>query len=344
MASDEETNFQSFIDCNNNIDNNTIYKIMTTRAHDFDLSGDHMFDWIRNLCLSYPHTSVYMSFEHCRVAFSTDSIEDMFRIMEMTMDPILSRRVDNRLDRCVQSLDVLKHMSETYPSFYRLFLNIIYELHPAIKTIRQEIYMELHLLQRVHSTINGVLNLINTYDAYIPKHTLKAETSQRESLAFLALYKNRLADAPRMVAHHHGMLASSLPRNDQSIVDCLGSCFQDIYFLETVVHACNIPSAADKDVYIHYSSMKMMEMLYQSMYARIMDSESWTTVLTDKNDKAILKMHAYLPHPEDFVYMERPWKNVLRRRAARAGTAYVLYASAPLPVNRFMTRKLMSLL
>lgn len=334
-----------------------ICKIMRTLRHDFDGCDANMFTWIRDMCLSYPYTLELSSFQRCQTRYGVPNgtpkmcLETMFSVLEEELHPMLSNSSSlTRMDRCVQSLDILRYMHTQHRELYQLMLDIVYELHPVIKDFRMNIYGELYLMRQVFSMINNAMELIcsNIYHHLLPSSNTKVDASRDECITFLKTYQSKLMDVPTFLSHHHRILFSSLPRHEDHLIDCLGACFQDIYFLETLVHSCDVRSLCNVSPSMlccnHYSSVKLFQKLYQRMYDQIMDGETWTTLLTNKKGEPLLKTHPFLPHPEDFVYLERPWKNVLRKRGTKLGGSHILYASPPLPINRFMTRKLMSLL
>lgn len=325
---------------------------MRMTRHDFATRS--MFQWIRDLCETYPYTHVLSSFEHCQTFVCKDDesvpsidieVRTIFDLIEQEMGTrLMNTEEETPMERCLQSLETLSHLRQKYRPVYNMYVDIMYELHPAIHDIRRTILEELVVLRHVHSAINGTLNFIHTYENYIMIPSAKVEASKYECGTFLKKFRDHLADVPVILNEHSRLMLSSVSRNEGQVVACLGECFQDIYFLEALVHSSHIPSSVRKNYYIHYSSVRLLEKVYQTMYDRIVDGHTWTVMLTNENGDPMIKMHPYLPHPEDFVFMERPWKNILRRRSIKFGSSRILYAAAPLPINRFMTRKLMSLL
>lgn len=296
---------------------------------------DDVMSWVYRMFLNYPYIHDLKAF---RSAFT--SLHEIRDILQTVRTSCAPPAIEEPRPHALQSLEMLLHLRSTYPKLYMLYVAVLDELHPDTKVFRDKIRRELNHLQRLRGTFACVVDFVRSspHEDDIPA---KVENSRHEVLTFVTRMWERLQEVPRLI--HHGMWLSSVPRrhdDDNVITDVVGTCFQDIYFLEVIVHA---PIPQTTGFHKHWVAIKVLEKVYQQMYGKIMDERTWTTIVTKADGSPALCTHPFLPHPEDFVYWERPWKNVLRKRSSKYAK-HILYSSPPLPINRFMTWKLMSLL
>lgn len=330
-----------------------------------------LFQCIRELCCTYPYVYMLASFGRCMDAYhdeitsglynkndhgnnnnGEDNIQQRFSYTSYVSAMFQSVQISfvssspncgliEDFDHVLESVRTLETLRTHHPAIYAMYLAIMRELCPTTRNIRDKIRTELRVLMDVYASLTSVRYVLVDFEKAIPAPSPKLAHSLDQTLRFFAQRTNAIANIPSILQDHvlSLMTLSSVPQNRNLILNILQHCFQDIYTLETILHA---PCPGFTQI-SYQSAMNWLRTLYDDMYTQIQDPSTWETVVSDSDGNPQLQIHPLLPHPEDFLYSEKPWKNALRKHSPKFKQR-ILYASPPLPINRFMTKQLLALL